>query len=202
MRSFGSGTSPTSTAPVSNNSPLSSLTSDASFPALSSSPTASTASPTTRARSSVNDPSLYGNVAIQQASKNGDLKTVKQLLADPRVDPSVNFNFAIRYAAENGHLDVVIELMNDKRVDPSAGMCVCVKVYFFFLYCRCVRCHVFMDLCADNNYALRKASENGHTEVVKQLVKDARVWRFSMFLWVHKTSLRFLCRLIQKHIYS
>ena len=46
----------------------------------------------------------------------------------------------------NGHLDVVNRLIEDDRVDPSA----------------------------DDNYAVRQASRNGHTEVVELLNKNKK----------------------------
>ena len=63
-------------------------------------------------------------------------------------------------------MEVVQELLKDKRVDPSAN----------------------------NNYAIRWASEKGHLEVVQELLKDNRVdpseltmmqfnWQVRMDIW-------------------
>ena len=57
------------------------------------------------------------NEQFIEAVKNGDVKNVKLLLADPRVDPSDDDNFAIRLASNYGQTEVVKLLLADPRVD-------------------------------------------------------------------------------------
>ena len=80
------------------------------------------------------------------ASIEGNIKIIKKILEDPRIDPSMHNNCALRMASENGHLEVVDRLLKDERVDPRS----------------------------DSHYAIRYASKNGHVKVVDRLMKDSR----------------------------
>jgi len=78
---------------------------------------------------------------------HNDIKGLKILLNNPKINPADANNYAIRYAAENGQTEIVKLLLSDDRVDPSA----------------------------DDNEAIRYAAKNGHTEIVKILLQDDRV---------------------------
>lgn len=51
--------------------------------------------------------------------KEGDVKAVRELLKDSRVDPSDDFDAAIRWASKKNHGNIIRLLLNDPRVDPS-----------------------------------------------------------------------------------
>ena len=76
-------------------------------------------------------------------------KFLKLVNIDPAIDKRLNgrVESAILLALRYRNVEAVRLLLNDPRVDPSA----------------------------DDNYAIRCASENGHVEVVKLLLNDPRV---------------------------
>lgn len=84
---------------------------------------------------------------LEEASTNGHVEVVSELLRDPRISPSCHTNTAFIAACQKGHLEVVKLLLADPRISPQG----------FF------------------NEPIKKASENGHTEVVRLLLKDPRV---------------------------
>ena len=81
------------------------------------------------------------------AINNNDIKNVKLLLKDKRVNPSNNNNSAILLASQNGHLEIVKLLLKDKRVDPSESV----------------------------NYAIEYAFKNGHLDIVKKIWRDKKI---------------------------
>lgn len=92
------------------------------------------------------DIQLYFQISVV----HGNIRRVKLLLADSRVDPTADNNLAIQVASENGNAEVVKLLLADSRVDPTV----------------------------DNNFAIRIASEHGHTEVVKLLLAHTRPLKY------------------------
>jgi len=93
------------------------------------------------------DPSVRKNFAIRLFSFYGDMRRVRELMQDTRINPSDYNNHSIRMASFLGHASVVVELLKDGRVDPAAH----------------------------DNYALKWACINGHVEVVTELLRDGRV---------------------------
>ncbi|MDF2576558.1 MAG: hypothetical protein K0S74_42 [Chlamydiales bacterium] len=85
--------------------------------------------------------------AICEASHNGQLSIVKELMLDPRVDPSANHSFALRLASRYGYVSIVKELLQDPRVDPAAV----------------------------NNESIRLAMEQNHVSTVKELLGNTKV---------------------------
>ena len=83
---------------------------------------------------------------FNQAVKSNDIKNVKLLLNDNRVNPSDLNNWAIIEASMGGHTDIVKLLLNDNRVNPAAY-----------------------------NWAIINASIEGHCDIVNLLWQDQRV---------------------------
>ena len=92
---------------------------------------------------------------ISSAIENGWTDLILDLLKEGYANPAANDNRSIRYACRNGTsweeagnvmLDVVRLLLTDERVDPTA----------------------------QNDYAIRKASEDGLLDVVRLLLEDGR----------------------------
>jgi len=76
------------------------------------------------------------------AYESGDIEALKECLMDPAVSPQA-CQAGFEYVIKNGNAEAVKLLLMDLRVSPQAG----------------------------NDDAIRVASENGHTEVVKLLLK-------------------------------
>lgn len=66
------------------------------------------------------NPGSHHNYGLCQAAQYGQVKIVKLLLKDPRVDPSDEENYPLRKSASNGHLPVVRELLKHPKVDPGS----------------------------------------------------------------------------------
>ena len=123
------------------------------------------------------DPAANDNEAIQVAAQNGHTETVRMLLEDRRVDPTTGNNRAITMAAKRGHTEIVRELLKDGRADPNAR-----NGWVIILAAGKGHTKVLRMLLEDervnptnmvNNEAIRWATENGHTEIVKEFVKWA-----------------------------
>ncbi len=84
---------------------------------------------------------------LAAVTKNGWLESVKQLLADPRVDPSSIENGAIRIASKGGRIKIMELLLADPRVDPSANY----------------------------NEAIHNAARDGRLNVIRLLLTDNRI---------------------------
>src|ERR1700733_14379838 len=83
-------------------------------------------------------PNFNGGLFLKEACKNGQESIVDYLLRSAKLLlPSVNQCFFV--ASEKGRTEVVRLLLTDERVNPTA----------------------------DNDYAIRLATQNGHTEVVR-----------------------------------
>lgn len=87
------------------------------------------------------------NKKLKKIIVNNDVKSLKKLLSERKIDPTENNNFALSYACEKGLINIVKILLLDDRINPTCNL----------------------------SNSLRKASENGHTEVVKLLINDNRV---------------------------
>lgn len=97
--------------------------------------------------SSVVDPAIYDNFALQNAARLGHSRIVKLLLDSNRVNPAAQDNAAICIAAYHDHCEIVELLLEDKRIDPAAR----------------------------NSAALRYAAEHGSADIVRYLILDGRV---------------------------
>ncbi len=146
------------------------------------------------------DPAENKNYAIRKASEYGFLDIVKILLKNKNIDPSVDNNLAIRKASMFGFLDIVKILANDKRVDPSDQnnnaikeaitfgredvvhfLLTIVKADDFFIGLAAEEGQLTLfnfflnelnlDPCSHRFYALKKASRNGHYDIVKLLLQ-------------------------------
>jgi hypothetical protein len=112
------------------------------------------------------------------AVADGDVATVRALLADPRVDPAVSNHAAIRDASADGHAGVVRALLADPRVDPAANNNFAIRAASFYGHAGMVRALLAdprVDPAANNNFAIQLASYRGHTAVVRALLADPRV---------------------------
>lgn len=126
------------------------------------------------------NPSVLNSWALCVAAENGHTGVVKLLLKDPRVDPCARFNYPIRKAAENGHTETVKILLEDPRIDPSD-----YDEEDLILRRSLENGNCLIDYTADlsvypeeadykENYAIRKAFENGHLDCVRALLADPR----------------------------
>lgn len=89
---------------------------------------------------------LSDNEAIQYASYDGCIETVRILLEDGRLNPAINNNQAIIYATQKGHAEIVKLLLQDTRVDPTD----------------------------QNNMVVLSTIKLGLTEILKILLQDPR----------------------------
>lgn len=91
--------------------------------------------------------------ALSIAIARGNNLLVKMLLNDERINPAGDYNRPIKIACQFGNKEAFEMLLKDKRVDPSQE-----------------------DLSTSKpNYALTQAAENGHMDIVAELLKDKRV---------------------------
>jgi hypothetical protein len=97
-----------------------------------------------RRRSSTHTPRMEmdNNKAFCWAASDGDINTLRALLALPGVDPAAQDNLAFSWAAEQGNLDVLRFLLPLPGVDPAV----------------------------DDNWAFRWAAYNGHLDVLRFLL--------------------------------
>ncbi len=139
------------------------------------------------------------------ACKNGDIRSVRLLLEDPRVNPAENHNKAIIQASAHGHEDIVHLLMADTRVNPADENSIALYWAAINGYPKVVRLLLtelrinpvmtFLETCEEgqiesvrilladprvdpavnHNQAIIKASSNGHVEIVRLLMADPRV---------------------------
>ena len=128
------------------------------------------------------NPTVMGNSAVRFASENGHLAVVKALLAwegpnDKRVNPTAHDNYAVRFASENGHLAVVQALLAWKR--PHRAATRAYQMSFINILQQLYDSDDTksedpngrrVDPTAEDNYAVRKASQNGHSAVVEALL--------------------------------
>jgi ankyrin repeat protein len=116
------------------------------------------------------------NYAVRSASEYGHLDVVK-FLVGCGADFKADNNFAVRSASENGHLDLVkylVELGSTaSRVSELPGE-VERRSLSNFSSSTCPvgdKVRLGADFRANNNYAVKWAFINGHSEVVKYLLE-------------------------------
>jgi hypothetical protein len=110
--------------------------------------------------------------------RNGNVKKIKELLCDSRVDPCVNNNEAIRDASKRGQHYTVRALLDDDRVDPSALKNEAIGEASDRGHVDVVKMLLGdnrVDASDDNNYAIRWASLYNHYEIVHLLMKNEKV---------------------------
>lgn len=133
------------------------------------------------------------NHLIQYFAEHGCTEIIKLLLTDPRVDPCANNNYPIRVASEKGHVDTVKLLLTNPKVNPCHAIKNCHSKVIKLLTEHSDDCAMLVasvngdidtvkslvqdgvDPCIMDNYAIKMACRNGHTEVVKMLLGDSRV---------------------------
>lgn len=117
------------------------------------------------------------NLAIKKACKYGYTEIVKTLLQNG-IDPATNNNYAIKKASENGYAEIVKILLETQKVDPSAskiynyGIKKALKKGISAEYLKLYLPSIF---ASGSNYAIKKASQKGHLEVVKLLLDSEKV---------------------------
>jgi hypothetical protein len=87
------------------------------------------------------------HLKFEQAVLDNDLKNIKLLLNNPKVDICYDKNYAISTACQLGYIDIVKLLLEDGRADPSDK----------------------------KNFAIGLAAEGGYIDIVKILLNDKRV---------------------------
>lgn len=98
------------------------------------------------------DISYNNNYILQGSALRGHVNVVKTLINDPRIDPSMHNNKAIRTAMNNGYVAVLNELMSLPRFED---------INFDIMHSSVDTWH---------------GDRSGCTDVVKELLKDTRVW--------------------------
>lgn len=107
------------------------------------------------------------------AIKNGDTPTVIGLL--DMVDPALDNNLAMTLAIQGGHRDIVDMLLNDVRIDVNDSMLKeAVDANQPAIVSLLLR-EPLIDPAFDDNYAIKKASEMGYTDIVRILLSDSRI---------------------------
>lgn len=74
------------------------------------------------------DPSIYNNMAIIDAIKNGHANVVQRLLMDPRVDPNADGNVAFEKAIINNDIATVSVILNSDRFKSNKPFDVFVQI--------------------------------------------------------------------------
>ncbi len=82
-----------------------------------------------------------------ESCEKGDLKKIKGLLSDLKIDPSVNYNRALNIACSKGYADIARFLLSDSRVDP-------LSIFWSTIY---------------------QVIKNGDTKIVDLIMSDPRV---------------------------
>ena len=116
---------------------------------------------------------------FNKAITSNDIKKVKLLLNDPRVDPSNDNNLPLCLAVKKNHIDIVkLLLKNDRFVslisetnDPISIASQHGYIEILELLLKDKR----IDPSDYENFAVAIASENGHINVVQLLLNDKRV---------------------------
>lgn len=112
------------------------------------------------------------------ASKKGDIKIVKVLLKDVKVNPSNHNIDALLWASEYGHAEIVKLLLEDGRFDPRYNRSYSLALAANYNFPEVVKL-LLEDGRANpadaNNRALKWAKQKGNQEIVDMLLKDGRL---------------------------
>jgi len=135
------------------------------------------------------DPTLEDNSGLMYACNYNYIDIVKLLLADNRIDPNEYpedcggsdeyeiYAEPIRLACWVGNIDIVKLLLEDSRVDLSSRHDTleisCRKGYIDIV--RLILADSRIDPSLHNNFALKLAKKENHTEIVNLLLSDPRV---------------------------
>ncbi|KAI9350663.1 hypothetical protein BDR26DRAFT_891167 [Obelidium mucronatum] len=107
-------------------------------------------------------------LGLHWACENRNIEVVKVLLRDSRVDPTYRDNFPIKISAQEGLLEIVEILLGEEFGGGGGGGAGAGADGGG-------RRGGIVDPSAQDNFACRLASQNGHTEVVRRLLLDPRV---------------------------
>jgi hypothetical protein len=113
------------------------------------------------------------NVALLEASKQGDAERVKTLLKDPRANPS---GLALHEAVWKGHTHIVKLFFEDPRtiIDKSSFL-FNASYYGNTELMRMLLADPRVDPSVDENSAIKWAAIRGHDQVMRMLLADPRV---------------------------
>jgi hypothetical protein len=127
--------------------------------------------------------SVMDNGAFILMSSVGDVEAVSLLLKDDRIDPTTQENHALRSACKNGHVSVVEVLLADPRVQPTAMDDFATQWASRHGYGAIVDKLLKHQSATQHtrDVAISHASEAGHLEMVKGLLKDSKVNPASLF---------------------
>jgi ankyrin repeat protein len=115
---------------------------------------------------------------FHQAIENNDIKNVKLLLNQPKVNPAYNNNSAIIYASMEGYYDIVELLINDHRVNPAAddnSAIIYTSKEGHYHIVKLLLNHPKVDPADYNNWSIINAFSEGHYDIVNLLWQDQRV---------------------------
>ena len=70
------------------------------------------------------------NIAIER----NNIKIVKNLINNIKVNPADNYNWAIREASENGFFDIVELLINNLKVNPTCDYNHSISIAYYHNY--------------------------------------------------------------------
>jgi hypothetical protein len=118
------------------------------------------------------DYTINGSHIVFLAAKHGHLSLVQYFVALPRID-FLGDNPLIP-ACEFGHYEIV-EILYKKGVDPSRDICLGIRLAIQNGYLDIVKLLLMderIDITCRNNYALKKACEGGHYEVLKHILNN------------------------------
>ncbi|KAI8612827.1 ankyrin repeat-containing domain protein [Chytriomyces sp. MP71] len=114
-----------------------------------------------------------GQYCIKWAARNGHTAVVSRLLSHPDCNPAVDDSYALTWAARYGHVDTVrVLLEQDGRVDIHSADDAPLRRAAEFGHLETLElllCHGAYPE-ADDDYAIKWASRNGHEFVVGKLL--------------------------------
>lgn len=94
----------------------------------------------------VDDWSVYGSMALNEAIRNNNLDILKMLMTREEIDPSADGCYNFFLAVQEGYTEIVRLLLQDKRIDPSYN----------------------------ENWAMRTAERNNDVEIMDLLKENKR----------------------------
>lgn len=112
--------------------------------------------------------------ALIRASEEGHLEVVKYLISQG-ADPTTRDNLALKWASMNGHLEIVKLLLNYEIDLHYYEIALCFASQYGHLEIVKFLVEFGIDPSCRSNSAIKIASKNGYSDIVKFLLKDSRV---------------------------
>ncbi|KAJ3240438.1 hypothetical protein HDU78_002287 [Chytriomyces hyalinus] len=111
--------------------------------------------------------------SIALSSNSNDATSISAL--DTSTDPLNTTMVALKWASENGHAGVLELLLRHGDMDPCWNNSFVLVSSACEGHEACVRLLLLDGRAEPTNYALNRAAENGHANVVRLLLKDTRL---------------------------